>query len=140
MTFWFGNLSYDWERPNVQYKEGILTISGNSIPTEAYSTYIEIIDELEQYAKQNLDLTAVFKLNSCNSSSLRQLKRIIQILNDMLLSKTRVTVYWYYDEVDERMEEIGDDLKEFAKDDFKTRIIKQNNKLKVFEFKLKKNE
>lgn len=134
---WFNTLPYDWECPKIDYKEGVLKIYGKSIPSDAYITYLPVIDELEKYAENNNDLILVFELDYINTSSLRSLMKIIQILNDMHEKKGNVSVIWKYLEIDERVQEQGEDLRDFAVKDFKTRIFPRNNDLRKFEFKIK---
>jgi hypothetical protein len=119
----FQTLPHDPERPTIKYMDGILEISGKCIPTDALVTFTPLICEFEFYASLKQDLTVLFKLDYMNTSSNRYWIRIIEILNEMFLNKCKVKAIWYYQEIDERIEEQGDDLRNKAKFNFKLKRI-----------------
>jgi hypothetical protein len=119
----FVNMPYDPERPTIKYMDGILEISGKCIPTDALMVFSPLISEFEFYASLKQDITVIFKIDYMNTSSYRYWIQIIEIMNCMYLNKCNVKAIWYYQAIDERIEEQGEDLKSKAKFNFKLKRI-----------------
>jgi hypothetical protein len=92
---------------NFNRQQGILKISGRSLPEDAFSFYEPIHQWLKQYTLQEPDKTeCTFNLEYFNTASAKQIFKIIQSLCD--LSKSHhVQVIWQYDEGDKDMSASG---------------------------------
>lgn len=89
---------------------GILKISGRSIPEGPKKLYDEVIDGIEEYAKdpQNL-LTVTIDFEFFNTATARELLRIFRKLNEYNFG---VRIIWVFEEGDDDMEEAGLDYEE----------------------------
>lgn len=138
---WFNTLPYDPEAPKIDFKDGILTLSGNCIPTDGKATLSVIFDEIEQYLNQGLDLTLIFKFDHVNTSSSHKFIDLFFNINQVRKldcekkSKRKITIVWCSPRIDEDMEELGQYYKEYsdgqaAKNNFK----KIDFKLKIYRY------
>ena len=91
-----------------QKATGQLLISGKSLPEDAAAFYLPVLEWLSAYVKSNPQQTsAAFKLEYFNTSSSKQLFKIISLLKE--LSKTNaVTIKWYFDKGDKDMQLSGE--------------------------------
>lgn len=129
----FQSLVVDVERPDFIYENGVLVIGNKDIinktkrnvegakciPTDALFTFTPIISEFNFYASMNLDLTIYFYLDFMNTSSIRYWKEVLNILNRMKSNGCNVKIVWNYLEIDERIEEQGEDFKSLCNFEFK---------------------
>lgn len=92
---------------------GILSISGRSIPEGPKKLYDEIIEGIDEYAKdpQNL-LTVTIDFEFFNTATARELLRIFRKLNEYNFG---VKIIWVFEEGDDDMEEAGLDYEEMIK-------------------------
>lgn len=89
-------------------ESGQITISGRSLPEDAFSFYEPVMSWLSGYVSAPAGSTHFnFKLEYFNTASAKQIFKIIGIANE--LSKTnKVTVKWFYDEGDRDMLSSGE--------------------------------
>lgn len=74
--------------------QGIFAIGGRSIPEDAISAYTPIIEWLSQYASEpNTETIIDFSFEYINSSSMKQIAKILSLLNNI---KSTVKVIWHY--------------------------------------------
>jgi hypothetical protein len=100
------------------YEEGIIKISGRSIPENTWSFYKPLLDWVTAYTLNppSLKTQIEIKLEYCNSSSGKFLLDLLKILDDFASSAHQtVSFKWFYAQNDEDMEEIGEDLASFLK-------------------------
>lgn len=108
------------ETPRVHFDPGnnIFEISSRSLPEDADEFYIPIIKWLEDYVeKPNPVTNFTFKLDYYNTASARYITKIVKIL-DKLGEEHDVKVYWYYREIDEDMQAMGEEYAEMTEIDF----------------------
>jgi hypothetical protein len=108
------------ETPRVHFDPGnnIFEISSRSLPEDADEFYVPIVKWLESYAeKPNQKTNFTFKLDYYNTASARYITRIVKILDELALNYD-VKVYWYYREIDEDMQAMGEEYKEMTDLDF----------------------
>jgi hypothetical protein len=93
--------------------EGSFEISGRSIPEDSVSFYKPLLDWLDAYAKSPAPKTPFkFELEYFNTSSSKNILELLKKLEAIhQASNSEVTIFWYYDEDDEDMEETGEDYK-----------------------------
>ncbi len=102
--------------PEIDFKKGVLKISGRSIPEDALSFYQPVIKWLENYITQPEKLTEVFiSIEYINSGSNRFLYNIVKILEKCYLDSNEVAISWYYEEDDDTIQNLGLDFKALFK-------------------------
>lgn len=104
------------ETPRIHFDpaNNIFEISSRSLPEDADDFYVPIINWLESYAdKPNAKTNFTFKLDYYNTASARYITKMIKILND-LGEDHAVKVYWYYREIDEDMEAMGEEYNDMT--------------------------
>lgn len=113
----FQSLPYDPERPDLLYENGVLIIGNKDLrkgsqcrPTDAKETFMPLLNEFNLLASMNIDLKVLFYLSYMNTSSIRYWNEIINILNKMHANGCKIEIIWHYLEIDERIQEQGEDL------------------------------
>jgi hypothetical protein len=108
--------------PDIIISYPSISIIGSSVSEDPKDFYYPFILQLEEIAKNWNTLTVNFKFDYYNTVSYMYLTRIMKILDDMAKHK-EVLINWYYLEKDEKLMEIGEDLKETYK--FNIKLIKR---------------
>ena len=91
-------------------------ITGQSLPEEAISFYIPVIDWFEEYIKDPLPETVlVLKLDYCNSSSTKAIADVLEVLEEYYKAGGKVEVQWMYMEDDDDMLDVGKEFQEIIK-------------------------
>lgn len=89
-------------------QEDTFKISKISVPEDAYEFYSEVIAWLKEYAKSpNSETIFEFDLEYVNTASSKQLIQVILALEEVG-KNGNVTVKWYYEEIDEDMQSLGE--------------------------------
>ncbi len=102
----------DFKHPQIKFNaaNGILELTGNSIPDEAEKFYTPIIEWIKNYSQNpNNTTTLNLKLIYLNSSSKKYIFDIFDIIKSC---EKNVTINWYYEQDDEDMLEVGESYKE----------------------------
>lgn len=108
------------ETPRIHFDPGnnIFEISSRSLPEDADEFYMPIIHWLENYAEKPNPITNfTFKLDYYNTASARYITRIVKIL-DQIGEEHDVKIYWYYREIDEDMQSMGEEFRDMVEVDF----------------------
>lgn len=77
-------------------KNGLLEISGRSIPENSIDFYTPLVDELTNHKENNIVVN--IKLEYLNTSSLKQVLNLLKTNDDKFLE-----VNWFYEEDDDDM-------------------------------------
>ncbi|MFN8775473.1 MAG: DUF1987 domain-containing protein [Flavobacteriales bacterium] len=102
------------DTPEVRFSaaDGLLVISGRSLPENAWQFYQPLIDWTRAYCAASAQETLLeLKLDYFNSSSGRFLFELLTILENRAGDKSKVQVNWHVDHDDELMIEKGQELK-----------------------------
>ncbi len=87
---------------------GKCELTGRSFPLNAKGYYIPVLDWLDRYSKNPATETSfVFKLEYFNTPSSKCITDILKILKLMRDSGKKITVYWYYEEDDVDILDLG---------------------------------
>ena len=87
---------------------GKLELTGRSFPLNAKGFYIPVLDWLDRYSKNSAaETTFLFKLEYFNTPSSKCITDILKVLKLMRDSGKKVTVYWYYEEDDVDILDLG---------------------------------
>ncbi|MBX7095295.1 MAG: DUF1987 domain-containing protein [Flavobacteriales bacterium] len=101
--------------PEIRFNgdEGILEISGRSIPEISSEFYQPIIDWVKAYGQSPKEETKVVaRFEYFNTSSSKSILDIFKALEDIHKSgKSKVSIDWIYTEDDESMEEAGEEYR-----------------------------
>lgn len=95
--------------PNVCFDKdkNLFSIGGRSIPENAIAVYSPIIDWWKQYIlAPNPETHIEMNFEYINSSSMKQIAKLIAILDNVPVSKSKITVSWHYnaDDTDSKMQ------------------------------------
>ncbi len=102
--------------PEIIIQTGKIEIRGKSIPEDSFDFYSPVIENINKYLEENNEFTEVFIfLEYINSSSKKFLTNILNLLEKSYLKGKKVEITWQYDEDDESIYDLGNDLKSFIK-------------------------
>ena len=94
-------------------------IAGRSIVEDPNKFYMPIYEWLAEYVKNpNLETDFKFDLEYFNSSSARQVMKLIILLEDIQKTDKKIKVTWLFEEGDEMSEERGEEIKMVSKLEF----------------------
>jgi hypothetical protein len=109
--------------PSVKFdaEKGVIEIKGRSIPENSIEFYKPLVDWLEGYSNEALDLTRVnVQLEYFNTSSSKCILDVFKKLESIHKSGDKeVIINWYYEEDDEDMLEAGEDYESIIRVPFK---------------------
>jgi hypothetical protein len=98
--------------PLVKFEDGVLVISGRSIPENAISFFEPLFKFIADYTKKPYPLTEVnILLEYANSSTNRSLMTVFTLLEKIYENGNNINVHWYFENGDELMWELGNDFK-----------------------------
>ena len=103
--------------PHIDFNanNGVLQMSGRSIPENAVEFYKPLMHWLNEYAACPLpESTLVVRMEYFNTSSSKCLIDIFRKLEQIHLNGATVYVKWYYENEDEDMKHSGEDFKEIV--------------------------
>lgn len=91
--------------------QGLLELTGRSIPENSIEFYKPILDWIEAYGSSPKAETKVnIKLEYFNTSSSKCILDVFKKLETVNQGgKTKITINWYFEEDDEDMQEAGED-------------------------------
>jgi hypothetical protein len=99
-------------------EENIFLISGFSLPENVTEFYEPVISWLNQFAEQvkpkEEALNFSFKLIYYNSGSFKMLINILQIIASLQKRGVKVDAFWFYDEDDYQLKDIGEELSDLV--------------------------
>lgn len=99
-------ISGDWA-------QGVLRMQGDSYPENSFEFFGEIIAWIERFlAETDIPLTLELRLVYMNTSSVKAMMDIFDLLEDAHSQGRTVAVRWYYDPLNERVVELADEFKE----------------------------
>lgn len=95
------------------WQSGCLQMNGESYPENTYEFFAQIITWTETYlAQASLPLRLELHLSYLNTSSIRAMIDIFDLLEDAQSDGKSVTVKWLYDSRNPRASELGEEFKE----------------------------
>ena len=94
-------------------QNNIFEIAGKSYPADVNFFYRPILNWFEKYAEDpNPETLFVMKMDYFNSSSAKKIVEIIIILSEIYKAGNNVKIIWHYQDHDETIQELGEDLKQ----------------------------
>ncbi len=97
-------------------ESGKVKITGNSYPSNSTEFYAPILEWFENTLNEEAieQLEVWFFFNYVNTSSTKHVIKILEYLEPYYLAGFGCQVYWQYDDGDDNMQGIGDDLKNYV--------------------------
>ena len=109
------NISGSQSTPSIvaDWDQGRLTMQGDSYPENSFEFFYQVIDWIERYLKESevpfhLELRLVYM----NTSSVKAMMDIFDLLEDAHGRGRQVSVNWYYDPRNERVIDLADEFRE----------------------------
>ncbi len=98
---------------NFDRSTGVLEISGSSFPENTRDFFQPLLKWIQDFMLQVTDkITLNFRFDYLNSSSIKFVSDIADKLEMYHKSGGEVEINWYYEEDDEDIQEMGEELKE----------------------------
>lgn len=117
------------------FSNKLFEIKGCSRPEDVRNFYLPIIDWLENFKleapeleKPGSPLVFNFKFDYFNSSSAKFLLDILVLINQIHQRGMAIKVAWHFDENDEDMKEVGEELSEVVDLPFEYLEVAKNQK------------
>lgn len=96
----------DWEG-------GLLSMQGDSYPENSYEFFSEVIAWIESYLRDSATpLRLELRLVYMNTSSVKAMMDIFDLLEDAHKGGRSVSVDWFYDPRNERVRDLADEFRE----------------------------
>ncbi|HEX7647790.1 MAG TPA: biofilm regulation phosphoprotein SiaC, partial [Noviherbaspirillum sp.] len=96
-----------------EYAAGVLEMRGDSYPENSFELFSPVLDWIEAYLRDgDRPLTLNLQLLYLNTSSVKAMMDIFDILEEAHGKGRKVAVNWYYDEQNERVAELAEEFKE----------------------------
>jgi len=91
---------------------GIMEMRGDSYPENSFELFSPAMQWIEEYLQQDRPLTLNLYLLYLNTSSVKAMMDIFDILEDAHKAGRKVLVNWFYDEQNERVADLAEEFKE----------------------------
>ncbi len=100
--------------PNLQvlFGSGQLIVSGESYPEDVAAFYGPVIEAVRQLITVRSEITASFELIYVNSSSMKALYRIFEVLQQKKTEGGVINIAWKFQDDDDVMQELGEDFQD----------------------------
>jgi hypothetical protein len=108
------NIKGTSKTPEVNFSPGEISISGRSIPEDSVAFYQPLMRWIETYVNAPEPITKVtFKIEYINSGSNRFIYSILKHLDECFQKGNKIIVNWCFEEDDDTIRGLGNDLKTF---------------------------
>ena len=95
------------------WAQGLMSMQGDSYPENSFEYFGPIIDWIERYLQQTqTPLRLELRLVYMNTSSVKAVMDIFDLLEEVYAQGRQVSVNWYYDPRNERVMSLADEFKE----------------------------
>ncbi|MFC3624844.1 biofilm regulation phosphoprotein SiaC [Vogesella amnigena] len=95
------------------WSSGVLSMQGDSYPENSFELFQQVIDWVDSYLAQAMrPLTLELRLLYLNTSSIKAMMDIFDLLEDAHRDGKPVAVNWRYDPRNERVAELAEEFKE----------------------------
>jgi len=110
---WWQDIPYDPELPLINFKNGILKLTGNCIPMNPEFTLPPLFNAIYKYLDRGNNITIIFKFDAINSTSSKRFIDFFVRVNeykwklDKKRNSQKINFIWAYPGDDELMEQLG---------------------------------
>lgn len=94
------------------FKAGTVEMRGDSYPENSFELFSPAMQWIENYLQQDRALVLNLHLLYLNTSSVKAMMDIFDILEDAHKAGRKVMVNWFYDEQNERVADLAEEFKE----------------------------
>lgn len=124
------------DTPYIHLENGLIRIEGQLMPENILIFFKSVDNWIKNYLKNPEDFTEIdLNLSYLNSCSTKHLCDILKLFNLKFLEGYNMKIYWTYEEGDETVQEIGNDLESMVKIPFeyivKESHVKERKRIKV---------
>lgn len=91
---------------------GVVEMRGDSYPENSFELFSPVMQWIEAYLRGESGLTLNLYLLYLNTSSVKAMMDIFDILEEAHRAGRKVAVNWFYDEQNERVAELAEEFKE----------------------------
>ena len=106
--------------PEVIMKEGEISISGRSVPSNPGQFYQPLLKWVEEYYAKGMDkINIELNFEYINTASTKWLYNILKVLGSNTNSKDKVNISWFFEDGDDDMQELGSIFKSIVPVKFK---------------------
>lgn len=92
---------------------GLLVLSGESYPENSFDFFKPLLDWVEAFlSKTEGPIRLQIGLTYMNTSSIKSMMDLLDLLEDAHAASREVTVTWYYDEENDRALEMAEEFRE----------------------------
>lgn len=107
-------LSQTQSTPMISFDEAThtLCIVGESFPENSFTFYAPVLDWLKQYLQQNRLLVLDLAVTYMNSSSIKCMLDLLDLLEDTHEGGGKVSIIWRYDRENPRSYELAEEFSE----------------------------
>ena len=109
------NITGTQSTPAIQgdWQAGLLAMQGDSYPENSFELFGQVLDWVERFLREeNRPLTLELRLLYLNTSSIKALMDIFDLLEDAHREARPVAVNWHYDSRNERVAELAEEFRE----------------------------
>ncbi len=94
-------------------RQGLLRMVGESYPENAYELFGPVFDWVEAFLEGgSRPLRVELELVYLNTSSIKAVMDVFDMLENAHQTEREVSVYWFYDEANERVGELAEEFRE----------------------------
>lgn len=95
------------------FGSGVIEMRGDSYPENSYELFSPVLDWIDAYLReQTRPLRLELHLLYLNTSSVKAMMDIFDLLEQAQRDGREVAVHWYYDEQNERVAELAEEFRE----------------------------
>ena len=100
--------------PHIQVlsEGGLISFKGESYPEDVAIFYGPVVNAISELMNVTAEVHAIFQLIYVNSSSMKALYRIFELLQKKHESGAPVKIEWKFEDDDDVMQELGEDFKD----------------------------
>ena len=100
--------------PHIQVlsEGGLISFKGESYPEDVATFYGPVVNAISELMNVTAEVHAIFQLIYVNSSSMKALYRIFELLQKKQESGAPVKIEWKFEDDDDVMQELGEDFKD----------------------------
>lgn len=109
------NIASTQSTPAIQgdWQAGVLAMQGDSYPENSFELYDQVIQWVERFLQQeSRPLALQLRLLYLNTSSIKAMMDIFDMLEDAHQQGREVSVTWLYDSRNERVAELAEEFRE----------------------------
>lgn len=109
------NIDGTQSTPAIQgdWNAGLLAMQGDSYPENSFELFGQVIDWVERFLREEArPLALELRLLYLNTSSIKALMDIFDLLEEAHRQERQVSVNWHYDSRNERVAELAEEFRE----------------------------